>query len=281
MKLSVSMFGAPIGAYADVARCADELGFEALWIPEHLALPLDYAAKYPYQASGKLGFAPDTPFADPWVMFGHLAAVTKRLQLGVGVFVLPLRNPFVVAKAAATAQILSNGRVLMGVGIGWMKEEFDAVGERFERRASRMEEMMQVMNLLWTGKPAEHEGEFYKFPALQMSPGLDAPMPMIIGGASDAAIRRAARIGSGWYGPPETLDEAKASDRRLREALAIAGRGTDDFSLWFRPSVAASAEIVGEFRDAGFERMVVALPRTLATSAERVKWLEQAARWNA
>ena len=118
MRLSVSMFGAPIGAYADVARCADELGYEALWIPEHLALPLDYAAKYPYQASGKLGFEPDTPFADPWVMFGHLAAVTKQLQLGVGVFVLPLRNPFVVAKAAATAQILSNGRVLMGVGIG-------------------------------------------------------------------------------------------------------------------------------------------------------------------
>ena len=87
LMISVSMFGAPIGSYADVARCADDLGFEALWIPEHLALPLDYAAKYPYQASGKLGFSPDTPFADPWVMFGHLAAVTKRLQFGVGVFV--------------------------------------------------------------------------------------------------------------------------------------------------------------------------------------------------
>ena len=281
MRLSVSMFGAPIGAYADVARCADELGYEALWIPEHLALPLDYAAKYPYQASGKLGFEPDTPFADPWVMFGHLAAVTKQLQLGVGVFVLPLRNPFVVAKAAATAQILSNGRVLMGVGIGWMKEEFDAVGERFERRASRMEEMMQVMNLLWTGKPVEHEGEFYQFRELQMSPGLDAPMPMIIGGASDAAIRRAARIGNGWYGPPETLEQAKASHQRLLGALATAGRDGKDFSLWFRPAVAASAAIVDEFREAGFDRMVIALPRTLTTTAERVQWLEQAARWNA
>jgi probable F420-dependent oxidoreductase len=281
VKVSISMFGTALGAYAPVATRADELGFESLWIPEHLAIPLEYDANYPYQASGRPGFEPDAPFADPWVMFGHLSAVTRSLKFGVGVFVLPLRNPFVVAKAAATAQLLSGGRVMMGVGIGWMREEFAAVGETFERRGARMEEMITVMNKLWTGEAVEHQGEWYNFPKLQMSPGLPAGMslPLVVGGASDAALKRAARIGSGWYGPPETLAEATESRRRIGVALADAGRDANTFSQWFRPSVPASAELLAQFREAGFERIVIALPRSLADTQARLDWLAQAAEW--
>ncbi len=273
------MFGAPIAAYAAVAQRADQLGFEALWIPEHLAVPLDYAAVYPYHASGRPGFEPDVPFADPWVMFAHLAALTKRLQFGVGVFVLPLRNPFVVAKAAATAQLLSGGRIQMGVGIGWMREEFDAVGEKFERRGARMEEMMTVMRKLWTGDAVEHKGDWYSFEKLQMSPGLSAPLPLVIGGSSDAAIRRAARIANGWYGPPEDLAQAQESKERIRAALDSAGRDAATFSQWHRPSLPANADVLKQFRDAGFKRIVVALPGSLTETAARLDWLDQLAGW--
>ncbi|MBM3347023.1 MAG: LLM class flavin-dependent oxidoreductase, partial [Betaproteobacteria bacterium] len=153
MKISVRIFGFPLDSYAPIARAAEALGFEALWIPEHLVAPLKFEANYPYRSTGRPSFLPDTPFADPWVMLGHLAAMTRRIKLGVGVFVLPLRNPFVAAKAAGTAQALSNGRILMGVGIGWMREEFDTVGEKFERRGARTDEMLAVMKKLWSGQP--------------------------------------------------------------------------------------------------------------------------------
>lgn len=273
------MFGAPLRDYAAVAQRVDALGFEAFWLPEHLAVPLEFDPVYPYQASGRPGFEPDTPFADPWVMMGHLAALTQRLQFGVGVFVLPLRNPFVVAKAAATAQLLSQGRVLMGLGIGWMREEFDAVGQPFARRATRMEEMIEVMKKLWSGAPVEHAGEWYRFRSLQMSPGLPAPPPLIFGGASDPAVKRAARIGDGWYGPPETLAAAIESRRKVLSELDKAGRDPKSFSVWSRPDQPASAAVLAQYREAGFERLVIALPRSLTETAARLDWLEQAAQW--
>ncbi len=273
------MFGAPLRDYAAVAQRADALGFEAFWLPEHLAVPLEFNPVYPYQESGRPGFEPDTPFADPWVMIGHLSALTRQLQFGIGVFVLPLRNPFVVAKAAATAQELSGGRTLMGLGIGWMREEFDAVGQPFERRAARMEEMIAVMKKLWSGAPVEHAGDWYRFRSLQMSPALSAPLPLIFGGSSEPAVRRAARMGDGWYGPPETLSAAIESRRRVQEELDRAGRNAAAFSIWSRPAQPASAELLAQYRDAGFERLVIALPRSLTDPAARLEWLEQAAQW--
>lgn len=286
MRLSVRLFGFPLADYAPIARRADELGFEAVWIPEHLVAPLEFQANYPYRSSGRPSFLPDTPFADAWVMLSHLAALTTRIRLGVGVFVLPLRNPFVVAKAAATAHELSGGRVLMGVGIGWMREEFDTVGEPFERRGARSEEMLVVMRKLWTGQPVEHQGEWYRFAKLQMSPGLTRPLPMLFGGTGELAMRRAARLGDGWYAPPGDLAAAMGYRDQLRRELAAAGRDPADFQLWVRaPAASASSEeatvksALAQFRDAGFEHVVVQVPLDLPDTAARVGWVEQLSNW--
>jgi probable F420-dependent oxidoreductase len=279
MKLSVRVFGFALRDYAPIAKRADELGFEAVWIPEHLVAPIDFEANYPYRNTGRPSFLPDTPFGDAWVMLSHLAAVTSRIKLGVGVFVLPLRNPFVVAKAAATAQELSNGRVLMGVGIGWMREEFQAVGELFERRGGRTDEMLAVMKKLWTGQPVEHAGEWYRFKALQMSPGLTRPLPIIMGGAGEQALRRAARIGDGWYGPPCDLAAAIGYRTTLQRELAAAGRDPGSFQFWVRataaPDQAGTRANIAQFRDAGFEHLVVQVPLDLPDNPSRVAWVEQ------
>jgi probable F420-dependent oxidoreductase len=285
VKISIRVFGFPLRDYAPIARCADQLGFEAVWIPEHLVAPLEFEANYPYRSTGRPSFLPETPFADPWVMLAHLAAVTTRVKLGVGVFVLPLRNPFVVAKAAATAHNLSGGRVLLGVGIGWMKEEFAAVGESFQRRGARSEEMLVVMKKLWTGLPVEHQGEWYRFGRLQMSPGLAAPLPMLFGGTGEIALRRAARLADGWYAPPGDLAAALGHRDALRREIAAAKRDPAGFQFWMRaPAVADEPGVktaIGQFRDAGFEHLVVQVPLGLPDAATRVAWVEQLARWAA
>ena len=283
MKVSIRVFGFPIADYAPIARRADELGFEALWIPEHLVAPLAFEANYPYRSTGRPSFLPDTPFADAWVMLSHLAAVTTRIRLGVGVFVLPLRNPFVVAKAAGTAQELSGGRVLMGVGIGWMREEFAAVDAKFERRGARTDEMLAVMKKLWSGQPVEHAGEWYQFDPLQMSPGLTQPMPIIMGGAGEQALRRAARIGDGWYGPPCELAAAIDYRSALHRELEAAGRDKSAFQLWVRGPVATDESAVkdglAKFQEAGFEHVVMQVPLDLPDNAARIDWVERLSRW--
>jgi probable F420-dependent oxidoreductase len=283
MKISVRIFGFPLDSYAPIARAADAAGFESLWIPEHLVAPLEFEANYPYRSTGKPSFLPDTPFADPWVMLGHLAAVTTRIKMGVGVFVLPLRNPFVVAKAAGTAQTLAAGRIMMGVGIGWMREEFNAVGEKFDKRGARTDEMLAVMRKLWTGEPVEHAGEWYRFAKLQMSPGLATPLPIVMGGAGELAIKRAARVGDGWYGPPCDLAAAKDYREQLLRALAVERRDPATFHLWVRaPAVSDESGMkaaMADFRDAGFEHLVVQVPLDLPDAATRVAWIEQLARW--
>jgi probable F420-dependent oxidoreductase len=282
MKLSVRVFGFPLKEYAPIARRADELGFEAVWIPEHLVAPLAFDANYPYSQTGKPTFEPETPFGDPWVMLGQLAAATSRIQLGVGVFVLPLRNPFAAAKSVATAQDLSDGRVLMGIGIGWMREEFETLGEKFDRRGARTEEMLDVMRKLWTGQPVAHDGEWYRFQTVQMSPGLSHPPPLIFGGAGELALHRAARIGDGWYSPPCDLAAAIGYRDVLRRDLAAAGRDAADFQFWVRaPAVSDKADlrrVIAQYRESGFEHLVVQVPRdTDSGNGTRMAWLEMLA----
>lgn len=280
MKPSIFLFGLPLNDYAPLARRADELGYESAWVPDHLVAPIEFEPNYPYRESGKPSFVSDTPFPDPFVLIGQLGAVTRKLLLGIGVFVLPLRNPFVTAKAAATAHALSGGRLQLGVGIGWMREEFEAVGEAFARRAARTDEMLAVMRKLWTGQAVEHAGEWYRFRKLQMSPGVMAP-PILFGGSSEPALVRAARQGEGWCGPPCTLEQNVAYRERLRRELDAAGRDPSAFRLWVRSNQPTTAELIAQYRDAGFEQLIVGLPLTLDSQAARLAWIEQVSDWYA
>jgi probable F420-dependent oxidoreductase len=234
-----------------LARCAEECGFHGVLLSDHLAFPRDLASKYPYAPDGRPMFDAAMPFPDPWVAIGAMAAVTTRLRFATLVYVLPLRDPFDVAKAVGTAAVLSNGRVVLGAGAGWMKEEFDALGLDFRARGARFDEMIEVMRKLWTGGMVEHHGKHFDFPPMQMSPVPAEPVPIYMGGASDAALRRATVLGDGWMGPGNLPEEVPAVLARLRELRKRAGREADPFTAIVPLKAALDRDLLRRMEEQG------------------------------
>lgn len=183
----------------DLARAAEEAGMHGVTLPEHLVTPTTIATPNPYVAGGGSGYAPDTPFIDPFVAFGALSAVTANLRFLANVYVLPLRQLFVAAKAISSAAVLSNDRVVLGVGIGWLREEFEAAGASFGDRGARTDEMLDLLRKLLTGEPVAADRAHHRFREVRLAPVPAAPVPVLIGGISDAALARAARA-DGWIG---------------------------------------------------------------------------------
>jgi len=214
-----------------VARAAEEAGFEGVLVSDHLFYPARIESRYPYSEDGKPAFDGATPFPEPWTTIAAMAAVTTRLRFATMVYILPLRHPLEVAKAVGTAALLSGGRVALGAGAGWIREEFEVLGVDFATRGARMDEMIDVMRLAWTGRTVEHHGRFFDVPALQMSPPPPAPPPIWVGGLSRAALRRAAARGDGWIGTGQTPDEAVRIARELRRLRREAGREGEPFEV--------------------------------------------------
>jgi probable F420-dependent oxidoreductase len=214
---------------AALARGAEDAGFEGVMLSEHLFVPEEYAANYPYSPSGRPDFGPDTPFPDPWVTIAALAAATRRLRFVTMIHILPLHHPIEMAKTIGTAARFSQDRVILGAGAGWMREEFDALGVDFETRGRRFDESIEILRLLWSGEMVEYHGESFDFARIKMSPAPDRPIPIYIGGASRPALRRAARCGDGWLGAGNTPEEAAAILGELRRLRAEAGRADEPF----------------------------------------------------
>lgn len=275
MQFSLMFFGYPPEHYGPAARAAEAAGFDVLWLAEHLATPLRYERVYPYNESGDPGYRPDTPLVDVWVTIAHLAAQTQRIGLGTGVYVLPLRNPFVSAKAIATAQALSGGRVLLGIGTGWMREEFEVVGERWERRGRRTDEAIAVMRRLWTGRPVAFDGREYAFPEVAMAPAVPPP-PLIVGGVSEPALERAARLGDGWYGPSCPLEESARYRDSIVERLRRNGREPEGFAFWARLNQPV-AEQVARARELGLDRLVIPVPYSLDSLSQKLERISEIA----
>jgi probable F420-dependent oxidoreductase len=210
--------------FVEVARAADECGWDYLMLSDHVVHPEKIASPYPYTPDGAPRWQAPAPWADPWVAVGAMAAVTRRLRFMTSVYVLPLRNPFTVAKAVGTAAVMSGGRVTLGIGAGWMREEFDLLEQPFERRGARMDEMVEVMRKLWSGGMVEHHGEFYDFPRLQMSPAVDVPVPILSGGISQPALRRVGRLTDGWLSDLHTTAELAAIVAEIRRLRGEYGR---------------------------------------------------------
>jgi probable F420-dependent oxidoreductase len=216
VKFCQSLMYAPAEDWAELTRAAEAVGFDQVSLSDHSFYPGTLTSKYPYRPDGRPMFKPEQPWPDVWVMAGLLGGVTERIRMATHVYVLPARNPFVVAKAAGTAAWASGGRVVLGIGAGWMREEFDALGQPFERRGARMEEQVEVLRALWRGGMVEHHGEFYDFDPVDMSPAPAEPVPVLVGGHSEVALRRAARIGDGWMGTYYTLDDLRGYVERLQ-----------------------------------------------------------------
>lgn len=200
-----------------LARHAEELGFEGINLADHLVTFATQYEHYDYTTTGLIRWYPETEWPDPWVQIAALSQVAPRLRFTTTVYVLPMRDPLNAAKAIATAAQISGGRVVLGLGVGWQRTEFDVVGQAFANRGRRTDEMIEVLRKLWTGKVVSHDGEFYSFPPLQMSPGVEDPLPIWVGGTSEAAFARAARH-DGWIGAQHSTSELETLVAGVRAA---------------------------------------------------------------
>jgi probable F420-dependent oxidoreductase len=208
-----------------LAIAAEAAGFDTVIAVEHVVLPTEYRSTYPYAASGRLPGGPDANLPDPLFWLTYVAAVSTRLRLMTGVLILPQRNPVVLAKELATMAYLTGGRVSLGIGVGWLREEFEAVGVPFERRGARANEYIAAMRALWRDDDARFAGEFVDFSGANCNPKPPGgAVPIIVGGHSEAAARRAGRIGDGFFpGTGAQVDIAPLIDL-ARETAAAAGR---------------------------------------------------------
>ncbi len=185
---------------AQLARGAEAAGFDSLWTVEHVIVPNDYESSYPYHPSGKMPGGAASPIPDPLIWLTWVAANSTDLRLGTGIIILPQRNPVVLAKEVATLDDLSGGRVELGIGVGWLQEEFDALGIPWERRGARTDDYIQAMRSLWSHDMAEYSGEFISFSDVASKPSpVGSAVPIHIGGHSTASAKRAGRIGDGFF----------------------------------------------------------------------------------
>lgn len=264
--------GATAAGVLAVARAAEQFGFDAVWMFDHLLTPVDLESRYPYSRDGSYLLRAADPFFDPLGLIGVLAGATTRIRIGTGVMVAAYRHPVVLAKALATVDQFAPGRIVLGLGNGWMREEFDAVGVPFERRGARFDEYIRALRAIWSGQPASFDGEFYRWVRAGFLPAPTKPIPIIVGGHSDAALRRAARLGDGWAivtgkGQGSGVDAIAARLAVLRDLLAAEGRAGQRFELvcqnpfWLAPEPdprlpftgppAAIAEALSRLRELG------------------------------
>ena len=210
-----------------LAILAESVGLESLWTFEHVMVPIDYTSRYPYSRGGKMPVTPTTAFYDPLITLAHLAAVTETLRLGTGVNILPQHNPLYLAKQVATLDSLSQGRLSLGLGVGWLREEFEALGVPFARRGARFDDYLRAMKQLWSGDEVQHESDFLTWRGFKSfpRPAQRPHPPIIIGGTSKAAFRRVVRHGDGWFAPNRGLEQLAAWIDELSQVAGQEGRG--------------------------------------------------------
>ena len=262
-----------------IATTAERLGFSTIWAPEHVVLLEEYASKYPY-SSGKFPAPPDTPIADPFTTLAYAAACTSTIRLGTGICLVPEHNPLVLAKTVATVDRLSGGRFIFGVGVGWLAEEFQALGISFDRRAQRTREYIEVMRKLWTQRSSSHQGEFVNFTSIMSypKPVSEKGVPIWFGGESGPALRRVAEYGDGWLGFNLLPHQAAEKVKRIEELLRVNGRRRSDVRLAVSPYTnPIRADDLKRYRDAGVEEIAL-LSGWPGTEQKMVARLERMAR---
>jgi len=243
------------------AQLAEQLGFEGAWSGEHLALPKsdpDWWRKYPTAVAlgeratpGVVNFNPDSAFLDPLIVLAAIAGATKKIRLGVGIYMLPLRDAVLAARMVASLDVLSRGRLDLGVGLGWSQDEYRFTGNDYSRRGRKMDETIAALRACFEMEAPEFHGEFYDFGPMGFQPKpIQKPLPILIGGGTAAAEQRAARLGNGWHGPASSIP-------RIKAALAAAGRGKEPFQFSTITLGPASRAALEEMAELGVERAVV------------------------
>lgn len=280
MQFGVRLYGTDPDVLVAKARRAEALGFDSVWRGDHLLLPGTVTTPYPYAPGTP--FPTEAPVLDVLVLYGFVAAATTTLRLATGVYVLPLRDPVAVARAVLTVDVLSRGRCTFGVGVGWLREEFELVGRDFTTRGAAIDDAIAVLKSLWTEEHPAHEGRFNRFADTRFEPKpVQRPHPpIVVGGESPAALERAAVRGDGWYGHVTSPAEVAPVVQRLRARRVEAGRADDPFEVTVRVPATVSADDVTRFEEVGVDRLVLQVGAFEETSgtAELAEWEAVAAR---
>jgi probable F420-dependent oxidoreductase len=250
MKFVLSTSFSTVAHLTALAPVADSHGWHAMSFSDHVVNPETIRTPYPYTEDGSRRWEPFTDWPDPWVMIGALSTITTRLRFTNNVFVLPMRNPYLVAKAISTAAIVSGNRVTPAFGVGWSEDEFQLMQQDFRTRGKRADEMIEVMRLLWSGEMVSYRGQHYQFDPMEMNPAPTEPVPIWIGGISDPAMRRAARLADGWVTDLQTSREITDSIRRIATWREEYGR-TGAFDVMATPSDAYDFDAYRRLEDAG------------------------------
>ena len=279
MKFWQAITWAETDQLIEIARFAEEMGFHGLMSGDHAVYPESIVPNYPYSESGVPPMQPDDEYPDQTAIFAAMAAVTSKLLFTCGVYVLPLRNPHEVARASATLAILSDNRFILGVGIGWMKEEFEIYGVDFHQRGKITDEIIEVLQSLWSGQMVEYHGAHFDFPRVQLSPAPSTHPPIYVGGSSEIALRRAARVGGGYIGAGTAPDDVGPLLQRLNELRQEYGRDHLPFEAMLGISAAPSLKLYQRLADRGLESTVAppfqyALGKKHSTVDEKKQFME-------
>jgi probable F420-dependent oxidoreductase len=257
VKLGIALGRLNPAFFAEATLEAERLGYESVWMPEHLVFPLDMSGS-PHLDDADVTLPPTTPVQDVFAYLAYLAALTTTIRLGTNVYNVGLRHPFTVARAVTTVDRLSNGRVEFGVGASWLRQEWEAAQLDFTTRGRRVDEALAICAELWTEPVIEHHGDHFDFQPVAFEPKpLQAPYPpILVGGESNVALRRAARLGDGWIGMAHTPASVVPRIDRLRDLRARAGRQDRPFSITVESPTVDRAELA-EWDAAGVDRLIV------------------------
>ncbi|HZS04243.1 MAG TPA: LLM class F420-dependent oxidoreductase [Blastocatellia bacterium] len=269
--MKTGFFGINLGVCGDVdamirvARAAEQAGLESVWTGEHVVLPDPRVPPSPCE--------PQMPILDPAVALSHIAAHTTRLRLGTGVIILPQRNPVVLAKELASLDVVSKGRLIFGLGAGYLEPEFRAVGAPFEERGAVTDEAIEAIKALWTMEKPAYEGRFFSFGGIDAQPRpVQKPHPpIVVGGMSRRGARRAARYGNGWYGFLTDLEATKRSLGWIRDYIASGERPAElgEIEISVTPPVPVTADVIRQYEDCGVHRLIPAFNAATADDALR------------
>ena len=244
-----------------LAQYAESLGFESAWTFEHVMVPVEYESKYPYSKDGKMGGDSTNSFLDPLIALAAVAAQTKTIRLGTGVNILSQANPMLLAKQAASLDVLSGGRFMLGAGIGWLQEEFVAMGVPFERRGARFDDYVVAMRKVWSGEVVEHQSDFINWSGFQSYPlpKQEGGVPIIMGGSKGKAFERIAKHGDGWFAPTNQAAELAPMREQLKVECDKHGRDYDSIEISSMWDNQGGDDAIKAFEDIGVSRLIVPL----------------------
>lgn len=271
--MSANLMGNVEGSAAgELARTAEEVGFHSIWAVEHAVVPVQYASTYPYDEGGRLfKGASQLDHSDPLIWLAFAAAATSTIRLATGILILPQRNPLIAAKEIASLDRLSNGRLDLGIGVGWLREEFDALGVPFEARGARTDEYVEALRVLWSESEAEFHGDFVDFEPVYCQPKpTQQPIPILVGGHSDRAARRAGELGDVFFPAERPVETLTSLHLRVKEYAEKAGRDPSLIELW--TSSTGDRDHLDQLVEAGVSQVMVP-PRPPEQLGERYSQL--------